>query len=86
MERTDYLMPQTKQALLDWKEHQMLMRKRRKIDPNGSDLVFSTLMVPLLNALTGHGGQPLRKLSMEIYTSMIFDIAFAQTLFYPVRG
>lgn len=43
MERTDYLMPQTKQALLDLKEHQMLMRKRKKIDPNGSDLVFCHL-------------------------------------------
>lgn len=42
-ERTDYLMPQTKLALLEWKEHQKFMRKRKNIDTNGSNLVFSHL-------------------------------------------
>lgn len=42
-ERTDYLMPSTREALLRWKEHQMVMRKRKKIDSYGSDIVFSHL-------------------------------------------
>jgi len=42
-ERTEYLMPQSKQALLDWKKHQELMRHRKKIKSNSSDIVFSHL-------------------------------------------
>jgi integrase len=40
-ERTEYLMPHTKIALLHWKKHQELMRKRRGVDGGDSDLVFS---------------------------------------------
>lgn len=42
-ERTEYLMPRTKQALLSWRNHQEWMRHRKKIDYNGSDLVFCKL-------------------------------------------
>jgi site-specific recombinase XerD len=38
--RTVPLMPGTKQALLQWKEHQAWTRHRKKIDSNGSQLVF----------------------------------------------
>ena len=38
--RTVPLMPRTKQALLQWKEHQAWTRHRKKIDSNGSQLVF----------------------------------------------
>ena len=40
-ERTEYLMANTKNALLHWKEHQELMRKRSGIDVGDSELVFS---------------------------------------------
>ena len=39
--RTEYLMPHTKTALLHWKRHQELMRKRRGVDGGESELVFS---------------------------------------------
>jgi integrase len=42
-ERTEYLMPRTKEALLKWQEHQRWMRHRKKIDHYGSDFVFCTL-------------------------------------------
>jgi len=42
-ERTEYLMPRTKEALLKWEEHQKWMRHRKKIDHCGSDFVFCTL-------------------------------------------
>jgi len=42
-ERTDYLMPSTREALLHWKKHQMAMRKKKKIDSFDSDIVFSHL-------------------------------------------
>jgi len=41
--RTVPLMPRTKQALLQWKEHQAWVRHRKKIDSNGSLLVFSKM-------------------------------------------
>ncbi len=40
-ERTDYLMPGTKKALLSWREHLLGLRKRSKLDTVDSDLVFS---------------------------------------------
>lgn len=42
-ERTDYLMPRTKQALLDWKAHLEFMRHRKKIHPVESRFVFCRL-------------------------------------------
>lgn len=42
-ERTDYLMLSTREALLHWRGHQEAMRTKRKIDYNGSNLVFSHL-------------------------------------------
>ncbi len=42
-ERTDYLMPRTKEALLQWQKHQQGMRHRKKIDDVNSDLVFCRL-------------------------------------------
>jgi len=42
-ERTEYLMPRTKEALLSWRERQKWMRHRKRIDANGSDLVFRRL-------------------------------------------
>jgi site-specific recombinase XerD len=36
-------MPRTKMALLAWREHQQWMRRRCKITPNGSNLVFCRL-------------------------------------------
>ena len=38
--RTVPLMPRTKQALLKWNEHQAWVRHRKRIDSNGSRLVF----------------------------------------------
>nr|WP_320013305.1 site-specific integrase [uncultured Desulfobulbus sp.] len=40
-ERTEYLMPNTRDALLHWQSHQASVRKRRGITPVDSDLVFS---------------------------------------------
>jgi integrase len=42
-ERTEYLMPQTKQALLEWRAHQEWMRHRKRIVDNGPGLVFCRL-------------------------------------------
>ncbi|MBW2194011.1 MAG: site-specific integrase [Deltaproteobacteria bacterium] len=42
-ERTEFLMPQSKQELQEWLAHQEWMRKRKKISPNGSRLIFSHL-------------------------------------------
>ena len=42
-ERTEFLMPRTREALLSWQKHQQLMRHRKKIKTNGSDLVFCRL-------------------------------------------
>jgi site-specific recombinase XerD len=42
-QRTEYLMPQTRQALLEWREHQAWMRHRKKITDNGPGLVFCRL-------------------------------------------
>jgi len=36
-------MPQSKQELQEWLAHQEWMRKRKKISPNGSRLIFSHL-------------------------------------------
>ena len=42
-ERTEYLMPRTKQALLAWRDHQKWMRHRRRIKTWKSDRVFCHL-------------------------------------------
>jgi len=42
-ERTEYLMPRTKQTLLEWRDHQEWMRHRKKSGPNRSNLVFCHL-------------------------------------------
>ncbi|MBW1739154.1 MAG: tyrosine-type recombinase/integrase [Deltaproteobacteria bacterium] len=42
-ERTEYLMPRTKKALLGWREHQGWTSQRKKMDAGGSDLVFCRL-------------------------------------------
>ena len=39
-ERTEYIMPRTKQALLDWKSHIKYMRHRKKVSSIKSDHVF----------------------------------------------
>lgn len=42
-ERTEYLMPRTKQALLEWREHQDWMRGKKKIEDKGPGYVFCRL-------------------------------------------
>ena len=42
-ERTDFLMPRTKQALLDWKAHLEFMRHRKKLQPVECRFVFCRL-------------------------------------------
>jgi site-specific recombinase XerD len=42
-ERTDNLMPKTREALLTWRDHQVWARHRKKVEDNGSDLVFCRL-------------------------------------------
>jgi integrase len=42
-ERIEYLMPRTRQALVEWQKHQEWMRHRKKIDYNGSGIVFCRL-------------------------------------------
>ncbi|MBU4261884.1 MAG: site-specific integrase [Proteobacteria bacterium] len=42
-ERTDFLMPRAKKALLEWREHQAWMRNRKNIGNVESDLVFCHL-------------------------------------------
>lgn len=49
-ERTEYLMPRTRQALLDWRRHQQRARRRQKIETLKSDLVFCR-----------HDGTPLKR-------------------------
>jgi len=41
--RTAFLMPRTKQALLDWRAHLEWMRHRKRINPNGNDFAFCRL-------------------------------------------
>jgi integrase len=40
-ERTVYLMPRTKQALLEWRKHQDWIRHRKRIEDKGPGFVFS---------------------------------------------
>jgi integrase len=42
-ERTEYLMPRSKRALMEWRDHQKWMRHRKKISVNGSNLIFCHL-------------------------------------------
>jgi integrase len=42
-ERTEYLMPRTKQALLEWREHQRWMRQKKGIIDKGHGHVFCRL-------------------------------------------
>lgn len=42
-ERTEYLMPRTREALLYWRDHQQWMRHRKKIEKVKSDHVFCRL-------------------------------------------
>jgi integrase len=42
-ERTVYLMPNTKVALLHWKRHQVQMRRKKRVEHHESDIVFSHL-------------------------------------------
>jgi integrase len=42
-ERTEYLMPRTKQALLEWRKHQDWIRHRKRIEDRGPGFVFSKL-------------------------------------------
>ncbi len=56
-DRTDYLMPYSKKALQEWQAHQRWMRKRKKIDHNGSTFVFSHLNGVLSRDLKVHGNQ-----------------------------
>lgn len=40
-ERSEYLMPRTRDALIVWRDHLNILRKRYRLDPMVSDLVFS---------------------------------------------
>lgn len=42
-ERTEYLMPRTREAILQWREHQAWMRHRKRIEDKGPGFVFSKL-------------------------------------------
>ena len=42
-ERTEYLMPRTKQALSEWRDHLVFMRHRKKIKPVSEEFVFCRL-------------------------------------------
>jgi integrase len=42
-ERTEYLMPRSKKAIMEWRDHQEWMRHRKKISDNGSNLIFCHL-------------------------------------------
>jgi len=42
-ERTEYLMPPTRQALLEWRQHQMWMRRKKGIVDKGAGYVFCRL-------------------------------------------
>jgi integrase len=42
-ERTEFLMPRTREALMQWRDHQEWMRHRKKIQDNGSGHVFCRL-------------------------------------------
>jgi integrase len=42
-ERTEFLMPRTKRALLEWREHQRWMRHRKRIEDTGPGFVFCRL-------------------------------------------
>lgn len=61
-ERTDYLMPRTKQALLDWKAHLEFMRHRKKIHPVESRFVFCRLNGNQLRGLIQRGDKFVRLL------------------------
>ena len=42
-ERTEYLMPRSRKAIMEWRDHQEWMRHRKKIRANGSNLIFCHL-------------------------------------------
>ncbi len=42
-QRTEYLMPRTKEALIKWRDHQTWMRHRKRIEHDGSGIVFCHL-------------------------------------------
>jgi integrase len=42
-ERTEYLMPRTRKALIEWQKHQQWMHHRKKIEYNGANYVFCRL-------------------------------------------
>lgn len=58
-ERTDCLMPSTKEALLHWKRHQSLMRRKKENDHNDSDIVFSH-----------HDGSPIKCFNKAWWSSL----------------
>jgi integrase len=52
MERSEYLMPRTRKALLEWREHQEWMREKKKIEDIGPGYVFCRLDGRGLNGFT----------------------------------
>ena len=42
-ERTEYLMPRSRKAIMEWRDHLEWMRHRKKISANGSNLIFCHL-------------------------------------------
>ena len=52
-ERTEYLMPRTREALLKWKKHLQWMRHRKRTQDKGPGFVFSKLDGRRLNEFSG---------------------------------
>jgi len=52
-ERTEYLMPRTREALLKWREHLQWMRHRKRVQDKGPGFVFSKLDGRRLDGFSG---------------------------------
>jgi integrase len=52
-ERTEYLMPRTREALLKWREHLQWIRHRKRVQDKGPGFVFSKLDGRRLDAFSG---------------------------------
>ncbi len=52
-ERTEYLMPRTREALLKWRDHLQWMRRRKRVQDKGPGYVFSKLDGRRLDGFSG---------------------------------
>jgi len=78
-ERTEYLMPRTKQALLEWRKHQDWIRHRKRKKDKGPGFVFLKVDGRRLAVSIGLGGGLARSRVFPVFTFTISVTLFAPT-------